>query len=72
MGRESEVVSAEEQPEATGDERAEIELRRRLVREAKIANMRAGGRGNLSPDELDAVIPPTDCWRTRNRLRGAC
>lgn len=48
------------------------ELRQRIaaVRAAKDAKARAGRRRDLSPDELDKVLPPVDCRRTRDRLEG--
>ena len=46
---------------------AEIALRLRLVRAKK---EQVGGRG-LTDQELDGLIDPVDCKRTRSRVRGA-
>lgn len=46
----------------------ELEHRTAAVRAAKIRKGRLGRGTDLDPDELDAVLPPIDCYRTRIRL----
>jgi hypothetical protein len=50
--------------ERLGRGRQEVRQRLELIRRAK---NQVGGRG-LSNDELDAILPPVDCRRTRDRL----
>lgn len=48
----------------------EIARRKRLVRAAKLAKAELGNGSELSDDELDAILPPVECRRTRCRIAG--
>jgi hypothetical protein len=48
---------------------AEIPPRVTIVRQAKRAKEARGLEPILTDAELDAILPPVDCWRTRERLR---
>lgn len=50
----------------------EIVSRIAAAREAKRANLASGGLGDVSPDVLDAVLPPVESARTRRRLARGC
>lgn len=47
-------------------EAAAVRTRARIVREAKIRKVRSGGSPDLTPAELDRVLPAVPCARTRN------
>lgn len=49
---------------------AEVEARLEKVRQAKIAASQRGELGGLSLAELDKVLPPVACLRTRLRDAG--
>ncbi len=62
--REAESLVADLADRTRPPDAAEVEARRLLVRAAKGP---PPGR-SLTPAELDAVLPPVDCARTRARL----
>lgn len=49
----------------------EILLRTCRVRCAKRRKMRESARDNLSPEDLDLILPPVECLRTRLRRSGS-
>lgn len=51
-------------------ELVEIKKRLEMVRQAKIRKALKGEPPQLSPAELDAILPPADCLRSRLRARG--
>jgi hypothetical protein len=52
------------------DWREETDRRIGLVRAAKVEKLRRTAVANLTPDELDVLLPPVECARTRIRLQG--
>ncbi len=65
--REAESLVADLADRTRPPDAAEVEARRLLVRAAKGP---PPGR-SLAPAELDAILPPVDCARTRARLEVA-
>ena len=57
--------------EVDARQEAEIEARKRVMCEAKRQQLAAGGNEWINENELDAVLPPVDSARTRNRLAPA-
>jgi hypothetical protein len=51
-----------------GTEDPGVAHRTAAVRAAKVRKARLGLGSDLTPDELDAFLPPIDCHRTRLRL----
>lgn len=51
------------------EEPADVEPRLKRVRRLKLRKLARGHEPDLTPQELDRVLPPVDCRRTRDRLK---